>query len=47
MHRDEKTGEPILNATDSRQANRVGLIWVLAGSLGLALVVAIGLAGYF
>jgi hypothetical protein len=43
MHRDRKTGAPVLNETEARQASRVGLIWVLAGSLGLALAVAIGL----
>ena len=47
MHRDDKTGVPVLNETESRQASRVGLIWVLAVSLGLALVAALALAGYF
>lgn len=47
MHQDKNTDGPVLNETESRQARRVGLIWVLVGSLVLALVVALLLAGYF
>ena len=47
MHRDRKTGAPVLEETEARQARRVGLIWVLTISLGLALAVAVGLAQYF
>lgn len=47
MQRDKQTDAPVLNETESRQASRVGLIWVLAGSLALVAVVAFALAGYF
>ena len=47
MHRDINKGAAVLNKTEARQASRVGLIWVLVGSLGLALFVALGLLQYF
>lgn len=47
MDRDRKTGAPVLDETEARQASRVGLIWVLTVSLGLALLVALALFGYF
>jgi hypothetical protein len=47
MYRDRQTGAPVLNETEARQAGRVGLIRILVGSLGLALVVAAGLVLYY
>jgi hypothetical protein len=47
MQEDKQTNAPVLNETESRQARRVGLIWVLAGSLALVVVVGFLLAGYF
>lgn len=47
MHTDKKTGATVLNKTEARQAGRVGLIWVLAVSLGLALFVGLGLFEHF
>lgn len=47
MDRDRESGAPVLDKTEARQAGRVGLIWVLAGSLALALLVALGLIQYF
>jgi predicted nucleic acid-binding Zn ribbon protein len=47
MQEDRKTDAPVLNETESRQARRVGLIWVLAGSLALVVIVGFFLAGYF
>jgi hypothetical protein len=34
MDRGRQTGAPVLDTTEARQASRVGLIWVLAASLG-------------
>jgi hypothetical protein len=47
MYRETRTGAPVLNEVEARQARRVGLIWVLAGSLALALLAAAGLALYY
>jgi len=51
MDRDKATGAPILNPTEARQAERVGLIWVLVASLAFLALVAMSIAifagGYF
>jgi len=44
MYRDARTNAPVLNKAEARQAKRVGLIWVLAGSLALAVLVALALS---
>ena len=47
MDKGRQTGAPVLDTTEARQASRVGLIWVLAASLGLALLAALALFEYF
>lgn len=46
MERNE-TGTAVLNKTEARQAQRVGLLWILLGSLGLASLATIALLVYF
>lgn len=38
---------PIVTKTEARQGQRVGLIWVLVASLGLALLAGVGFAVYY
>jgi hypothetical protein len=46
MYKDKKTGAPILSSTEARQAERVGLIWVLVGSLAFVAIIAVAIGGY-
>ncbi|GFO82520.1 hypothetical protein [Methyloceanibacter sp.] len=46
MDRDMKTGAPILSPTEARQAERVGLIWVLVASLAFLAAVSIAVGLY-
>ncbi|BAQ18228.1 hypothetical protein [Methyloceanibacter caenitepidi] len=46
MDRDEKTGTPVLNPTEARQAERVGLIWVLIASLAFVAIIALAVGAF-
>ncbi len=46
MHKDKKTGAPILSSTEARQAERVGLIWVLVASLAFVAIISFAVGGY-
>ena len=47
MEDDRRRTPDVLDKVESRQARRVGLIWVLIGSLTLAAIVGLGLAIYY
>ncbi len=46
MHRDKKTGTPVLSSTEARQAERVGLIWVLVASLAFLAIIAVAVGAF-
>lgn len=46
MDRDRETGAPILSTTEARQAERVGLIWVLVASLAFLATIAVAVGLY-
>ena len=46
MDRDKKTGTPILSPTEARQAERVGLIWVLIAALAFLAIIAVAVGTY-